>query len=157
MPRVSPAILALAIALPGAGQAQAQQQQPAPSLDLSRDTGCTEPTSGEVVVCGERGRSQYRIDPTTLETMRQQEALKNPDRIASRDLPPQACGVGADICAGGMIPIFQPALKVVSAIVNAVQGDDWREPFRTGPDEYELYRQQKAKTDGVSVGISAGN
>lgn len=146
-------LFAAMLALPGTAPAQtATAASPAKAA-----TDCKQGDGKEVVVCGERERSPYRIDPVTLDAMRSEDALKHPDRVARREPPPAGCGVGADICAGGVFPVAQAAEKVVMAVVNAVHGDDWREPFRTGPDSYDLYRRSKAKKDGISVGVGVRN
>lgn len=147
------ALAAAMLALPGT--AVAQSAVPRSSEKAAAD--CKQGDGKEVVVCGERERSPYRIDPVTLDAMRSEDALKHPDRVARRDPPPADCGVGADICAGGVFPIAQAAEKVVMAVVNAVHGDDWGEPFRTGPDSYDLYRRSKAKKEGISVSVGVRN
>lgn len=155
------ALVLLAAGFAAAAPAQ-EPPAPGPPLDLSTQATprqCDKATSGEVVVCGERERSPYRIDPATLDSMRAEDAIKNPDRVASRDLPATPCGVGNDICGGDAIPLLQPALKVAEAVVKAVNGEDWREPFRTGVDEYQLYEDAKRKQDSasVTVGVSASS
>jgi hypothetical protein len=118
---------------------------------------CKPGTGSEVVVCGERERSPYRIDPVSLEVMRQKESLEHPDRIATREPPPEGCGTVRNECSGGTIPLLQPALRIATAAVMAAKGEDWREAFSNGPSDYDLYQQAKRKHSKVSVGISAGN
>lgn len=118
---------------------------------------CKPGTGSEVVVCGERDRSPYRIDPISLEVMRQKEALEHPDRLATREPPPEACGTVSNECSGGTIPLLEPALRVATAAVMAAKGEDWRQAFRNGPSDYELYQQAKRKRSKVSIGVTASN
>ena len=70
----------------------------------------------------------------------------------------QSC-VGPD-CGGATIPLVGMALVALKAAELAVEGDDWREAFRTRPDAYKAYQDAKAKEakrPRVSVGASAGN
>jgi hypothetical protein len=153
--------LIIIAALPS--DASAQQAQP--QRDLSTQSGdraaCKHGADGEVVVCGERGQSPYRIDPTVLDAIRSKEAANNPPRVQDRSGGSEPCGTGRNVCSGGMIPLLEPALRVATAVVKAVEGDDWREAFRNGPDDYRRYqdaqRKDAAKRGGISIGISAGN
>jgi hypothetical protein len=49
------------------------------------------------------------------------------------------------------------ALTAVKAAVLASQGDDWREAFRTRPDQYRAYEDAKARTSRISIGVTVGN
>lgn len=118
---------------------------------------CKPGTGSEVVVCGERERSPYRIDPVSLEVMRQKEALEHPERMATREPPPEGCGTVRNECSGGTIPLLEPALRVATAAVMAAKGEDWRQAFSNGPSDYDLYQQAKRKHSKVSIGITAGN
>jgi len=116
-------------------------------------TGCKSNDPAEVVVCG-RSQQRYRIDPQVLAATRAAEALPpKPALDASRD---SSC-TGAN-CGGGTIPLVGMALAVLKAAELAVQGDDWREAFRTHPDQYQLYEQSKAsKKARVSIGLGAAS
>lgn len=148
---VSIAIAAL-LAVPANVSAQATAASPAkPAAD------CKPGSANDVVVCGERERSPYRIDPVTLDAMRQKEAAEHPDRLAAREPPAEGCGTGSNPCSGGTIPLLEPALRVATAVVMAVKGDDWRQAFSNGPSDYDRYKDAKRKRPRISVGISAGN
>ena len=47
------------------------------------------------------------------------------------------------------------------AAVKAVQGEDWREPFRNGPDDYQRYlearKKRAAKPPAIAISVSGGN
>jgi hypothetical protein len=49
------------------------------------------------------------------------------------------------------------ALTGLRAAELAADGDDWREAFRTRPDEYRAYEAARAKKGGISIGIVAGS
>lgn len=140
------------VAAAGAVHAQAP-------LDLRASPAqrCGSASEGEVVVCGQRGPSPFRIDREVLDGIRADEARRNPPRVQDRSGNAEACGTAGNECGGGTIPLLEPALRVASAVVKAIQGEDWREPFRTGPSDYELYEQAKRKraTARVTVGLSA--
>lgn len=154
------ATLIAVLALPAAASAQQDQQRPDLSTK-SKDGACKPATNGEVVVCGERGESPYRIDPTVLDAIRPTEAANNPPRVQDRSGGTEPCGTGRNPCNGGMVPLLEPALRVATAVVKAVEGEDWRHAFRNGPDDYQRYQQSQskraAKRGGISIGINAGN
>ena len=154
-------LLGLAALLPAVTTAQVP---PASSLDLTTrpaKTECTASTPAEVVVCGERGPSPYRLDPTVLQAIRDKAQAANPPRPPDRGASAEPCGTGSNPCGGGMIPLLEPALRVASAVVKAVQGEDWREPFRNGPDDYQRYLDARRKRDGkspaIAISVSGGD
>ena len=152
--------LSLALAFPGAALAQAAPE-PAPDIDLhtrSASAECPAGTDKEVVVCGTRERSPYRLDETVLEAERSKEAANNPRVVQDRSGGPEPCGTVRNECGGGAIPLLGPALRVATAIVDAANGDDWKQAFRNGPSDYERYEEAKRKRakGGISVGISVG-
>jgi hypothetical protein len=52
------------------------------------------------------------------------------------------------------------ALTALKAAELAAAGEDWRDAFRTRPDQYRLYQEEqarRAKKSGVSIGVSVGN
>jgi hypothetical protein len=129
-------------------------------LDLSgakADQGCKAAEPGEVLVCGDRGPSPYRLDPTVLQADRAKEAASNPVRVEDRSGNANLCGTVRDECGGGMIPILGPALRVADAVVKAAEGEDWREAFRNGPSDYQRYQEAKRKKPSISVGVSVTN
>lgn len=146
-------------ALAGHGAAAAQETN-APArqvIDLSREqpqNGCKASSPGELVVCGERGRSPYRLDPTVLEAQRSIAAASNPVRVQDRSGDPNLCGTVRNECGGRAIPLLEPALRVASAVVKAAEGGDWREAFRNGPGDYDRYEQAKQKRSRIGVAIS---
>jgi hypothetical protein len=92
----------------------------------------------DVVVCG-RSKRAYRIDPDVLAAIRAADAQppKPPLETAMTD----RC-VGPN-CDGATIPLVRMALTAVKAAALAAKGDDWREAFRTHPDQYQVYQQSK--------------
>lgn len=158
MRRAILAALAIATAVPAGASAQAVHSGPRTVDPASRQT-CESGNGQGVVVCGQRVGSPYRIDPATLDSLRKEDLLKHPERIAGREPPPEACGTVRNECDGGYFPIFQPLMTVVSAVVKAANGEDWREPFRTGPDEYQLYLDAKRKQGRGSIkfGVTASS
>lgn len=154
----------LAIAASAVASASAPAAEPpaaGPALDLARSLGCEGPSADdELVVCGERGPSPYRIDPTTLEAMRQQERAANPPRLPDRVADGKTCAVGPQACPGeGGVDFVRPVLLIATAALKAAQGEDWREPFRTGPDAYQTYLDSKERRDSKppSVAVSGGD
>ena len=148
----------------GTAPAQSAQDAAPQSLDLTiagAKGGCKPAPAGEVVVCGERGKSPYRIDSDELAVIRAKEAASHPPRVDDRSATAEACGTVRNECGGGTIPLLQPALRVASAVVKAVEGEDWREPFRNGPTDYQ--RHQAAKSTrarflgGFGFSAKAGN
>lgn len=119
-------------------------------VDVSRATkGCWPAAPGEVVVCGERGTSPYRIDAAVLQAIREKEKAENPRRLSDRSATAESCVVGPNACPGaGAVDLVGPALLVAKSLINAATGEDWREPFRTRPDDYQLHEQAKAQRQG---------
>jgi len=119
---------------------------------------CPERSTGvEVTVCGRR-TPDYRLDPGVLAGTRAREALPTDLRTAQGKAVEGSCHDQPSKCqGGGVIPVLAVASKTIEAVVLAVKGDDWREPFRTKPDEYEAYRAEQQRTRvSVSLGASAG-
>ena len=105
----------------------------------------------EVIICGSRPQ-RYRIDPDVLAATR---AVHTPPLKPPLDASTADSCVGPN-CGGGMIPLVAMALTAIKAMALAAQGDDWRDAFRTHPDEYRAYEQSKArKKGGISIGLSA--
>lgn len=133
--------------------ASASAQSPGPRLHISTLPSEAEPCppgeDGEVVVCAQRGPSPYRIDPDVLQAMRAKERAANPPRPPAPIAEADPCKVGPSGCPGeGAVDFIRPALVMLSVAVKAIQGEDWREPLRTGPDDYQTYSEEKAKRDG---------
>jgi hypothetical protein len=141
--------------------AGAQEAKPASGSAAAETGTCKPSTAGEVIVCGERAPSPYRLDPDVLQTIRRQEQASNPPRVAQRDVDSDTCTTGPNGCPGaGALPIMAIAVTAAEMAVKAMDGEDWREPLRTRPDEYQLYREEKMKRErskpkiGIGIGIS---
>ncbi len=102
-------------------------------------------TTEEIVVCGRRVDTTYRLDPRLIEAQRR-VGVSGPPSAASRLLV-SCSDVSARGCPGqGALSVSGGALKLVSVLVAAVTGDDWKEPLRSSePDEYQVYRTLKPK------------
>jgi hypothetical protein len=59
-------------------------------------------------------------------------------------------GPGTPGAPGGAIPVLEPAIRVATALVKAVKGEDWREAFSNGPSDYDLYKAAKSKEESVA-------
>ena len=108
---------------------------------------CPHVTGEQVIVCGDRNqRSPYRIDPVIGAMSRQQEpSVASPPehrRIDQEACPPH----GLKTCKGlDTIPILAIARVAAKSAMLAMDGEDWREPLRTQDDQYEVYREAKAR------------
>jgi len=156
---IAPIAGLIALAAPAAGHAQDSNAPAGQAMNLSRDAPnrCKTPSPGELVVCGERGPSPYRLDPTVLDAQRSSEAANNPARVQDRSGDPNLCGTVRNECGGAAIPLLEPALRVATAVVMAVEGDDWRRAFRNGPNDYDRYEQAKQKRARINVGVSVSS
>lgn len=124
----------------------------APALTVD---SCKTADPTEVVVCGQSQR-RFRIDPAVLAATRAVEALP-PKPPITGDVPEASCA-GPTNCEGGSyVPLVGMALTALKAAELAADGDDWREAFRTRPDQYQAYQGAKAKKGGISIGIVAGS
>ena len=146
----------LAIAAPAGAQQDTLAAPPSigEALSAAKQPPNCKSDSTEVVVCG-RSNPKYRIDPDVLAATRAAEA---PPPKPNLDASEQIACVG-DHCGGGnYVPLVGMALTAVKAAELAAQGDDWREAFRTHPDQYRAYQESKqSKKSHVSIGISAGS
>jgi len=113
---------------------------------------CKSEDPDAVVVCG-RSQQRFRIDPTVLAATRRAETL--PPKAPLDATGAQPC-TGSQCGGGSYVPLIPMALKALKAAELAIEGDDWREAFRTRPDQYQLYRSEQAK-GRVSVSVTAGN
>jgi hypothetical protein len=146
---------AVAQASPADAQAIAQALQDAAST--TRPATCTSKDPKAVIVCGRSGE-RYRIDPVVLETAREAEAV--PPKPPLGDGASDSDCVGPQHCGGGTIPLVGMALAGIKAAVLAAQGDDWRDAFRTHPDQYQLYevaRAKEAKKPRIRLGVTASD
>lgn len=117
---------------------------------------CHSDDPNSVIVCG-RSQHRYRIDPNVLAAERAAEAPPAKPPLTADDAH-TAC-IGAQCGTGGVIPLIPMALKAIEAAELAAHGDDWRDAFRTHPDQYREYQQaqQKDSGGGVTFSVSAGN
>jgi hypothetical protein len=152
-------LLAFAITLPSAAAAQDRSPPGAPSLAVAihdtaaQDARCERNAPDEVVVCG-HSRHPYRIDPDVLAATRAAEAPRAKPPLDASTAEPCT----GQTCGGGTIPLVGMALTALKAAELAAHGDDWREAFRTHPDQYQAYQQSKAaKKGGISFGVNAGS
>jgi hypothetical protein len=146
-------LVALAASVPAAAQ---QSAQPALGEALSAATqppNCKSDAT-QVVVCG-RADHKYRIDPNVLAATRAAEAPPpKPKLDASKEI---AC-VGPNCGGGDYVPLVGMALTAIKAAELAAQGDDWREAFRTHPDQYRAYQEsQESGKPHVNIAITAGS
>lgn len=143
MLRESFALLAFALAAPVAAE-----PAEAPKLDLSVKAASCEGSADEVVVCGKRDE-RYRLDSAVMAVERSKEPSSGsrPPEYLSVNL--QSClphGNGG--CAGqGVVPVLKIAVVAAQVAARAIQGEDWREPLRTGPQDYRLYQESKARAE----------
>jgi len=146
-----PLVFIVALAAPVVAAAQERSSTAAPlSQALGQLTSqlaqpCKNGSPDEVVVCG-RSKRAYRIDPDVLAATRAADAQppKPPIETATAD----RC-VGPH-CGGATIPLVRMALAAAKAAALAAQGDDWREAFRTHPDQYQVYQQSKGTDERSS-------
>lgn len=45
---------------------------------------------------------------------------------------------------------MEPVIRVATALVKAVKGEDWREAFSNGPSDYDLYKAAKSKEESAA-------
>src|SRR4051794_15217628 len=122
-------------------------------LRAERSSACKNDNPAEVVVCG-RSQQRFRIDPLVLAATRAAEAV--PPKPTLDATAPAPC-TGSQCGGGSYVPLIPMALKALKAAELAANGDDWREAFRTKPDQYEAYQADKAKRARISVGVTSGN
>ena len=150
------AFLLLSFGLAGSGAAAAQEPATVePPTRTAQQPGSSKSRDpAEVLVCG-RSPQRYRIDPSVLAATRAAEA-KPPKPPITGDVPEAGCA-GPNCGGGSYVPLIGMALTALKAAELAADGEDWREAFRTRPDQYQAYSRAKAKKGGISVGVSAGN
>jgi hypothetical protein len=150
-------VSALLIAM---GEPAAAQPAPAPMvIDLMRPACPEDASEADVVVCAQR-TPDYRIDPGVLASQRAREPQpsETTERQRSAMASATSCHDLPTKCQGsGVIPLLPAALKAIEAAALAVKGEDWREAFRTKPDEYQAYQAERRRSGvRVGVGVSAG-
>lgn len=122
----------------------------------ARPTMCKSSDPDTVVVCG-RSTNRYRIDPNVLAADRAADAAPIKPQLDAT--APGPC-TGSTCGGGDYIPLVGMALTALRAAELAADGDDWRDAFRTHPDQYRIYRQRKAEQADkghVTIGVSARN
>ena len=105
----------------------------------SNGLGCRdgESNDGDITVCGRRS-DRYRIDPKILAINRLAESQRGSgiDDATSAT----SCGIGLERCGSDIIPVSAIAFVIAHATVRAAKGEDWRDTFRSSPNEYQIYR-----------------
>lgn len=126
--------------------------RPTMNVAVPRDEpGCERSiTTEDIVVCGRRVDTTYRLDPRLVEAQRRVEGARGGPSATERLLV-SCSDVSARGCPGqGAVSVSGAALKFVSVLVAAVKGDDWKEPLLSNePDEYEVYKALAPPDDPV--------
>ena len=152
----------MAAGLAGSGAATAQDRRsadsPAVASALGRAVANAEPACksddpATVVVCG-KAQQRFRIDPAVLAATR---AAETPPPKPPLDATSGQPCTGSQCGGGSYVPLIGMALVGLKAAELAAEGEDWREAFRTRPDQYQAYKAEKARKGGVSVGVGIGN
>lgn len=151
-PSVAPAqgIGDLAVAIAERGQAKA----PRSAVDVTSAIGCRQASPDEVVVCSP-AKPKYGPDADVMKAAEPPPPLLETDR---RELATQTrCGTGGNLCDSGQIPVTAIALAGAKAVMMAAQGEDWKEVFRTRPDEYQRYLDARSRRRARSRGGSGSS
>ena len=126
-------------------------------VDVKSAVRCPTGANGEIVVCGSKDK-KYGPD---ADVMTAAEAAPLPPMPDSRErATARQCGTGGNLCDSGQIPVTAIALAGAKAVIQAVKGEEWKEVFRTRPDEYQRYlaaRNRRQARARVSVGVRAGS
>jgi hypothetical protein len=143
------------------GAVQAERPQAAPVVVDLLPPSCPEQADdADVTVCASR-TPDYRIDPGVLAGQRARDGLpsRGDDRERVEAALATSCHALPAKCQGsGIIPLLPVALKAIEAATLAIKGDDWGEAFRTKPDKYQAYQEQRRRPGvRVGVGVSAGS
>lgn len=147
-------LVALLVGTPAAAQQAPASEALGQALDAAKPAPSCKGDSTQVVVCG-RSDHKYRIDPDVLAATRAAEA---PPPKPALDASQQVACVGPNCGGGNYVPLVGMALTALKAAELAADGDDWREAFRTHPDQYQAYQRAKdGKKGHVSIGIAAGS
>ena len=129
---------------------------PRPLIDIKGAIGCPSGADGEVVVCGSP-KPKYGPDAAVMDAADAPSPPPSADRRETVNV--ESCGVGTNLCDSGQIPVSAIALAGAKAVIQALKGEDWKEVFRTRPDEYQRYldaRNRRQARARVSVGVGAG-
>jgi hypothetical protein len=116
-------------------------------IDLMPPACPDKPSDADVQVCAKRV-PDFRIDPEILAGERAKESppVSEKDRVKAVMAPD--CQMLPTKCQGsGVVPIVPVVLKTVQALAKAAKGEDWREPFRTGTDDYSVYKRATEATE----------
>ncbi|MDQ3078191.1 MAG: hypothetical protein M3Q83_05035 [Pseudomonadota bacterium] len=110
--------------------------------------GCDTPTDGAIVVCG-RKNDRYRIDPKVLAALRSRDAQRGLRPEARTMIFNERCSaVGGTACPGqNVVPISSMLIVAVTALVKIARGEDLLPMLKTIPDDYELFKQAKAREE----------
>ena len=148
----------LAAGLTASGAASAESDPAAVAKALSNEAAipkaeCKSDDPKIVVVCG-RSQQRFRIDPAVLAATRAAEAVPPKPALDANSAEP--C-TGSQCGGGNYVPLIGMALTALKAAELAADGGDWRDALRTRRDQYQAYRAQKSKKQGLSVGVTVGN
>ena len=147
-------LVALLVGTPAAAHQAPASEALGQALDAAKPVPSCKGDSTQVVVCG-RSDHKYRIDPDVLAATRAAEA---PPPKPALDASQQVACVGPNCGGGNYVPLVGMALTALKAAELAADGDDWREAFRTHPDQYQAYQRAKdGKKGHVSIEITAGS
>ncbi|WP_300973570.1 hypothetical protein [Sphingomonas sp. LHG3406-1] len=101
----------------------------------------------EIMVCG-RTERRYRIDTSTLRTLRSIEDRDDPTRPPRPHAITQSCaGTGPMTQCTGALPVSDMALRAIGLAVKAIRGEDLRPALRQGPTDYEIYQRTRAEAE----------
>jgi len=113
---------------------------------------CRSTAPDTIVVCGERsGNSRYRIDPAMRRFFREKAQSEDPTPRSGQIANVQAAAAAdSPGSSGGPVPVMGPAIKVASAVVKAIKGEDWRDAFSNGSNDYDLYKDAKSREESAA-------
>lgn len=144
------------LGLAGAGALAAAEPPERVVIDLTPKPCTSEQADADVTVCARRP-DDFRIDPGVLAGERALNAPPQDLRTGQQKAIVRDCHAEWTKCQGsGVVPLLPAALKALQAAALAAKGEDWREAFRTKPDEYQAYRaEQERRRPRVSVSVGA--
>ena len=123
-------------------------------IDVKSAVGCPSGADGEVVVCGSK---EPKYGPDADVTKAAEPAPLPPPAASPKRATTVQCGTGGNLCDSGQIPVTAIALAGAKAVIQAIKGEDWKEVFRTRPDEYQRYLDAKNRRQArARVTVSGG-
>ncbi|NJC04980.1 hypothetical protein GGQ97_000773 [Sphingomonas kaistensis] len=101
----------------------------------------------EVTVCGRSDR-RFRIDSSTLATLRAIEQRNDPaNRPRPRAITEGCSGIGPMDACGGNLPLSDMAIRAAVLAVKAIRGEELGPLLRKGPSDYDIHKQQLADAE----------